>query len=71
MDGFGNTNQPGPVGSAVSISAAKFIVEQVNAHPGEVTILALASLTNIALALHLDPSIAHKWVRTKKLCCFL
>lgn len=32
----------------------------VNGSPGEVTLLALASLTNVALALHLDPSIASK-----------
>ncbi len=48
------------MGSPCGRSAAQFIVDAVNAHPGEVTLLALASLTNVALALHLDPSIAGK-----------
>lgn len=43
--------------------AAQFIVEAINAAPGEITLLALGPLTNIAAALALDPSIASKWVR--------
>jgi inosine-uridine nucleoside N-ribohydrolase len=35
-------------------------VDCVNERPGEVTILALASLTNVALALHLDPGLGAK-----------
>ena len=38
-------------------------MDKVNAAPGEVTVLALASLTNVALALHLDPGIAGKLKR--------
>ena len=59
-DGFGNTDQPPPEGRPVAESAAQFIVDTVNAHPGEVTILALAPFTNLALALQWDPSIAAK-----------
>jgi len=40
--------------------AANFIVEAVNAHPGEVVIWAGGPLTNIALALALDPHLAEK-----------
>lgn len=40
--------------------AANFIVEAVNAHPGEVVIWAGGPLTNIALALALDPGVAEK-----------
>jgi uridine nucleosidase len=58
--GLGNTGESRPSGSPCGKSAAQFIVDTVNAHPGQVTLLALASLTNVALALHLDPSIASK-----------
>jgi len=58
--GLGNTGAASPASSPCGRGAAQFIVDTVNASPGEVTLLALASLTNIALALHLDPSIAGK-----------
>lgn len=50
-------------GLPVELSAAQFLVATVAAHPGQVTILALAALTNVALALELDPSLAHNMVR--------
>jgi hypothetical protein len=50
-------------GEAVSESAAQFIVNAANAWPGEVVVLALAALTNVALALHLDPELPDKLVR--------
>jgi inosine-uridine nucleoside N-ribohydrolase len=40
------------------VSAANFIVQQVMAHPGQVTLLAVGPLTNLALALRLQPGIA-------------
>lgn len=40
--------------------AAQAIVDIVNAHPGEITLVALAPLTNIAVALELDPSVGSK-----------
>ena len=40
--------------------AAHFIVEAVNAHPGEVVIWSGGPLTNIALALMLDPTLPEK-----------
>lgn len=33
-------------------------------YPGEVVVLALAALTNVALALHLDPRLQEKLVRS-------
>ncbi|WP_298934345.1 nucleoside hydrolase, partial [uncultured Ramlibacter sp.] len=36
-------------------SAARFIVDQAHAHPGEVTLVALGPLTNLSLALRLEP----------------
>ena len=51
----------GSSGVAVSLQAlhiktpaAAFIAQQVRAHPGEVTVLALGPLTNIAMALQAD-----------------
>ena len=44
----------------VDQSAAAFIVEQINARPDEITLVPVGPLTNIALALHLDPGIATK-----------
>lgn len=58
--GLGNTGAASPASSPCGCGAAQLIVDTVNAAPGEVTLLALASLTNVALALHLDPSIAGK-----------
>ena len=40
--------------------AARFIVDQVNLYPGEVTIVGLGPFTNIGLARMLDPNIATK-----------
>lgn len=60
-DGQGDIDLAEPAGAALDISAAQFIVEQVSAHPGEVTLAPIGPLTNIALALRLEPRIAD-WV---------
>ena len=57
-DGFGNINWPASTNQPVAESAAEFIVNTVKAHPGEVTIVALGPLGNLAKALELDPEIA-------------
>lgn len=57
-DGMGNTNQPAPKGKLLDISAAQFIVETVMANPGEITLVPVGPLTNIGLALRLEPRIA-------------
>ncbi|KAL4440556.1 hypothetical protein ABPG75_003557 [Micractinium tetrahymenae] len=59
-DGFGNTNPPLAEASPAPGSAAEFIVRCAREHPGEVVVLALAALTNVALALHLDPQLPEK-----------
>lgn len=56
-DGFGNVNLPPPAGSAVEESAAELIVDIVRANPGEVTLVVLGPMTNIALALALEPEL--------------
>ena len=57
-DGLGNTNSPPPKGKWLDIPAAQFIVDTVLANPGEITLAPLGPLTNIALALRLEPRIA-------------
>lgn len=56
-DGMGNANFALPKGSAIEMSAAEFIVKTILAHPGEITLVPIGPLTNIALALKLEPKI--------------
>lgn len=57
-DGLGNTSQAPPTGRALDRPAAQFIAETVMAQPGEITLVPVGPLTNIALALALEPRIA-------------
>jgi inosine-uridine nucleoside N-ribohydrolase len=59
-DGQGNVNLPPPDSAPLDISAAAFIIQQVTAHPGDITLLTIGPLTNLALALRLQPGIATK-----------
>lgn len=61
--GFGEVEAETPGRTADPRTAARFIVDEINAAPGEVTLVPIAPLTNIALALRLDPSIAGKVAR--------
>lgn len=54
-DGMGNTNPPPPKGKLLELSAAEFIVKSVTEQPGEITLVPVGPLTNIALALQLEP----------------
>ena len=56
-DGFGNVDLPPPKGQPIRQPAAAFIVETVLAHSGEVTLVVLGPMTNIALALALEPEL--------------
>ncbi|MCY3832110.1 MAG: nucleoside hydrolase [Chloroflexi bacterium] len=60
-DGQGDVFLPDPAGSAIELSAAQFIIEQLRANPGEITLAPVGPLSNIALALRLEPRIA-EWV---------
>jgi inosine-uridine nucleoside N-ribohydrolase len=57
MDGLGDTHQAEPANQAVSQRAAQFIVEMVMDNPGEITLVPVGPLTNLALALLLEPQI--------------
>ena len=57
-DGMGNTNPPAPKGKLVDESAAEFIVKMAHQFPGEITLVPVGPLTNIALALRINPEIA-------------
>ncbi len=57
-DGLGNSNLPPPRLPPSQRRAAELIVERVMAEPGEISILALGPLTNLALAVSLEPRVA-------------
>src|SRR6478735_2769099 len=58
-DGLGNINVPETVDVPLDPRPAyKFIIETVRANPGEVTLVAVGRMTNLALALKEDPEIA-------------
>jgi inosine-uridine nucleoside N-ribohydrolase len=57
-DGQGNVDLAPSERLPVDRTAAEFIIEQVLARPGEVTLVPIGPLTNLALALRLEPRIA-------------
>ncbi|OWM82518.1 uridine nucleosidase 1 [Punica granatum] len=59
-DGLGNTGLPPPKTKRIEKSASEFLVEKVSEFPGEVSVLALGPLTNLALAIKRDSSFASK-----------
>lgn len=56
-DGLGGHFFPEPTHKVVDKHAAQVIIDEVQRHPGEVTILSTAPLTNVALAFMLKPEI--------------
>ena len=59
-DGMGDSFFSKPKRSAEDSHAIDFIIKTVNENPGEVTLLAIAPLTNIAMAIKKDPTIVDK-----------
>lgn len=60
-DGQGNVALSDPTTRAVDVNAAQFIINQLRDNPGEITLVPVGPLTNIALALRMEPRIA-EWV---------
>jgi inosine-uridine nucleoside N-ribohydrolase len=59
-NGFGGAVLADAERQPESISAAELIVRLVNENPGQITLVAVGPLTNISLALQLDPDIVDK-----------
>ena len=59
-DGQGNQDLPAPTTQAIAQTAAQFIIEQVMAAPGEITLIPIGPLTNLAMAMRLEPRIIGK-----------
>ncbi|MEW7006362.1 nucleoside hydrolase [Lentilitoribacter sp. EG35] len=59
-NGFGGYDFPESDQKEVALSAAEYLVEKTKQHPGEITICAVGPLTNLALALKLDPTITSR-----------
>ena len=57
-DGLGEIWVPESSRAALDLTAAEFIVETVMSNPGEISLIALGPMTNIALALALEPRLA-------------
>lgn len=62
-DGLGSSGYPDPAKSASPEHAANALIRLANESPGELTLVALGPLTNIALAACLDPSLPAKYRR--------
>jgi inosine-uridine nucleoside N-ribohydrolase len=56
-DGQGDVFLPPPSAKPAAVDAARFIIDTVMAAPGEITLVPLGPLTNIALALMLEPAL--------------
>lgn len=57
-DGIGNVNFPDPQGKPVDQHAVDFLIETVMTAPGEITLLPVGPLSNIATALLKEPRLA-------------
>jgi purine nucleosidase len=62
-DGFGDVGFPEPLVGVAEESAALALLRLTRERPGELTLVALAPLTNLALALRLDPTLPQRVAR--------
>jgi purine nucleosidase len=61
-DGMGNMNYPTPSRAAAAGHAVDELIKRFKAEPGEISLIALGPLTNVALALRREPRLA-EWVK--------
>tara|TARA_A100001015_G_scaffold59494_1_gene65610 strand:+ start:900 stop:1847 length:948 start_codon:yes stop_codon:yes gene_type:complete len=59
-DGLGDTNHPQSKFNASKLDAAQFIINEINENSGNINLVAVGPLTNIANAIKQDPSITSK-----------
>lgn len=59
-DGLGNLHLAASSRSALEVSAAEYIIDAANRFPGEICLVAVGPLTNVAKALELDPTLPSK-----------
>jgi purine nucleosidase len=62
-DGLGDSGYPRSKRRVADEHAVNALVRLANASPGELTLVALGPLTNLALATRLDPDLPHKYKR--------
>jgi purine nucleosidase len=62
-DGFGDIGFPDPQAAVAGEQAALALLRLTRERPGELTLIALAPLTNVALALRLDPDLPQRVAR--------
>src|SRR5690606_13698357 len=62
-DGFGDVGYPDPAGQAEAEHAAVAILRLSHEHAGRLVLVALGPLTNLALALRLDPTLPQRVAR--------
>jgi inosine-uridine nucleoside N-ribohydrolase len=59
-EGFGDVKAPSSLNvTAIDKPAYQYIIDSVREQPGEITLVAVGPLTNLALALEADPEIVH------------
>lgn len=62
-DGFGNTHLPRSPRRVEKEHAVNALIRLANTYPGELTLVAIGPLTNLALATRLDPTLPQKFKR--------
>jgi purine nucleosidase len=63
QDGLGESGYPPSTRPVSDQHAVHALIRLANQHPGELTLVALGPLTNLALATRLDPALPHKVAR--------
>lgn len=62
-DGLGNSSYPPSQRVVASTHAVQALIDHADAEPGELTLVAIGPLTNVALATRLDPALPGKYKR--------